>query len=189
MAHATGTDWALGVAASRRALLEQGAVADALYRDAVAHLERTRARVDLARARLLYGEWLRREGRRADARAHLRDAYASLRAMGVGAFADRAHRELLATGETVRRRTTEASRRLTAQEAHIARLVASGSTNPEIAAELFISPRTVEWHLGRIFAKVGVRSRRELGRALAVGPDAGTASIPRPAARVASPRR
>jgi DNA-binding CsgD family transcriptional regulator len=166
MTRASGTGWALGVEASRRALLESGDTADALHREAIRLLTGTAVRVELARARLLYGEWLRREGRRVDARAQLRRAQESFRRMGLEAFADRAGRELLATGETVRRRTTDSSQQLTAQEGHIAQLVVDGRTNPEIAAALFISPRTVEWHLRRIFAKVDVRSRRELSRAL-----------------------
>jgi DNA-binding CsgD family transcriptional regulator len=162
MTRASGTDWALGIEASRRALLRDGAAAEASYREAIERLGRTRVRLELARARLLYGEWLRREGRRADARAQLRTAHEALTAMGVDAFADRARRELLATGETVRKRTVETSTELTSQEAHIARLVADGLTNPEIGAALYISPRTVEWHLRKIFAKLGVNSRRQL---------------------------
>ena len=122
--------------------------------------------VERARARLLYGEWLRRRGRRVDARAQLQSAYDALSAMGVEAFADRAWHELLATGETVRKRTVETYRELTAQEAHIARLAADGLTNPEIATELYLSPRTVEWHLRKVFTKVGVTTRRPLRRSL-----------------------
>jgi DNA-binding NarL/FixJ family response regulator len=114
----------------------------------------------------VYGEWLRREGRRVDARAQLRAAFEALTAMGVEAFADRARRELQATGETVRRRTVETQGDLTPQEAHIARLAAEGLTNPEIAAALYISRRTVEWHLRKVFAKLEVSTRRELRRAL-----------------------
>ena len=153
MTRASGTDWALGIEAGRCALLRDGAAAEALYREAIERLGRTRMRVELARAQLLYGEWLRREGRRVDARAQLRTAYEALTAMGVEAFADRARRELLATGETVRKRTVETSRELTPQEAHIARLVADGLTNPEIGASLYLSPRTVEWHLRKVFAQ------------------------------------
>jgi len=122
--------------------------------------------VEAGGARLLYGEWLRRVGRRVDARAQLRTAHDELAAMGVTAFADRARRELLASGETARKRTVETFTELTAQEAHIARLAAGGLTNPEIGAMLFISPRTVEWHLRKIFTKLDVRSRRELRRTL-----------------------
>ena len=166
MTRASGTDWALGIEASRRALLRDGSTADALHREAIERLERTLVRVELARAQLLYGEWLRREGRRGDARAQLRPAHNALRAMGVGAFADRAQRELLATGETVRKRLVESSSELTSQEEQIARLAADGLTNPEIGASLFISPRTVEWHLRKIFTKLGISSRRELRRTL-----------------------
>jgi DNA-binding CsgD family transcriptional regulator len=166
LARASGTDWALGVAASRRALLCTGTAADDLHREAVERLGRTRVRVELARAQLLYGEWLRREGRRVDARAQLRTAYVALTAMGLEAFAERARHELLATGETVRKRTVAAAGELTAQEAHIARLAAQGLTNPEIGAALYVSPRTVEWHLRKTFSKLGVSTRRELRRSL-----------------------
>jgi DNA-binding CsgD family transcriptional regulator len=167
MTQASGSEWALGVEASRRALLSDGGAADELYREAIERLGNTTMRVDLARAQLLYGEWLRREGRRLDARAQLRTAYESLTAMGVDAFADRARHELLATGETVRRRTVDTSSvQLTAQEAHIARLAAEGRTSAEIGAALYISPRTVEWHLGGIFSKLGVSTRRQLRQSL-----------------------
>jgi DNA-binding CsgD family transcriptional regulator len=159
---ASGTDWALGIEASRRALLCRGAAADALHREAIERLDRTLVRVELARAQLLYGEWLRREGRRTDARGQLRTAHEALTAMGLGAFADRARRELLATGETVRRRTVETARQLTSQEARIGELVADGLTNAEIGASLYLSPRTVEWHLRKIFTKLGISSRRQL---------------------------
>ena len=138
--------------------------AEELYREAIERLGHTRIRVELARAQLLYGEWLRREGRRADARAQLRTAYESLAAMGVEAFADRARHELAATGETVRKRAVETRGELTAQEAHIARLAAEGLTSPEIAAALYLSPRTVEWHLRKIYTKLGVSTRRQLRR-------------------------
>ena len=176
MTRASGTDWALGVEASRRALLRDDAAAEALHREAIERLGRTRVRVELARAQLLYGEWLRREGRRADARAQLRTAHETLTAMGADAFADRARRELLATGETVRKRTVETSKELTSQEAHIARLVADGLTNPEIGAALYISPRTVEWHLRKIFAKLGVSSRRQLRLSLRATERTGTSA-------------
>jgi ATP/maltotriose-dependent transcriptional regulator MalT len=156
--------------------LRDGTAAEALHREAIERLGRTRVRVELARAQLLYGEWLRREGRRADARAQLRTAHETLTAMGVDAFADRARRELLATGETVRKRTVETSKELTSQEAHIARLVADGLTNPEIGAALYISPRTVEWHLRKIFAKLGVSSRRQLRLSLRTGERSGTSA-------------
>ena len=134
----------------------------ALYGEAIERLGRTRVRVELARAHLLYGEWLRRQNRRVDAREQLRDAYEMLTAMGMEGFAERARRELLATGETVRKRTTETADELTPQETQIARLAGDGHTNPEISAQLFISPRTVEWHLRKVFAKLGISSRREL---------------------------
>ncbi len=162
MARAAGTDWALGIEASRRALLSSGGAADELHREAVERLDRTGMRLDLARARLLHGEWLRRAGRRADARDLLRSAHEALAAMGADGFADRARRELLATGETVRRRTVGAPAELTAQEAHIARRAAEGLTNVEIAAVLFLSPRTVEWHLRKVFEKLGIATRRQL---------------------------
>ena len=166
MTRASGTEWALGIEASRRALLSAGHAAEELYREGVDRLARTTVGVELARARLLYGEWLRRQGRRIDARAQLRTAHEAFSAMGVGAFAERARHELLATGETVRKRSVETTGELTAQEAHIARLAAQGLTNPEIGAALFISPRTVEWHLRKVFAKVGVTTRRNLRRSL-----------------------
>jgi DNA-binding CsgD family transcriptional regulator len=166
MVRASGTDWARGVEAARAALLGADDAAEALYREAVERLGRTRMRVEHARARLLYGEWLRRQGRRVDARAQLRTACDAFTAMGVQAFADRAWHELLATGETVRKRTVETYGELTAQETHIARLAADGLTNPEIAVELYLSPRTVEWHLRKVFTKVGVTTRRQLRRSL-----------------------
>ena len=167
-----GTDGALGVEARCRALLSDGAVADELYREAVDRLSRTQLRPELARAHLLYGEWLRRHRRRTDAREQLRTAYDLFAATGMEAFAERARRELLATGETVRRRDVENATTLTAQEAQIARLARDGRTNPEIGAQLFLSSRTVEWHLHKIFTKLGVGSRRELHAALEqLGPD------------------
>ena len=141
---AGGTDWALGIEARSRALLSDGGPAERLYREAIERLGRTRVRVELARAHLLYGEWLRREGRRVDAREQLRTARQMLAAMGIEGFAERAGRELLSTGETVRKYTAETACELTAQEAHIARLAGDGLSNPEIGARLFISSRTVE---------------------------------------------
>jgi DNA-binding CsgD family transcriptional regulator len=166
LAAASGTDWALGLAARGQALVDPGDGAEARYREAIARLGRTRMRSALARTHLVYGEWLRRHGRRVDAREQLGAAHDMLAAMGADAFADRARRELVATGATVRRRTTDALDDLTPQEAEIARLAASGQTNREIGTQLFLSPRTVEWHLRKVFSKVGVSSRRELTGAL-----------------------
>ena len=163
---AGGTDWALGIEARSRALLTDGDAAEALYREALERLAGSRIAVHHARARLVYGEWLRRRGRRVDAREQLRAAHEALAGAGADAFAERAHRELLATGETVRKRSVETLDELTAQEAQIARLASEGRTNPEIGAELFISPRTVEWHLRKVFGKLGISSRRDLGLAL-----------------------
>jgi DNA-binding CsgD family transcriptional regulator len=166
IAHAAGTDWALGIEARARALLSPDETAEALYREAIERLGRTCVVVTLARAHLLYGEWLRRQGRRVDAREQLRTAHQLLTDIGMDGYAERARRELLATGETVRKRTVDTLGDFTAQEAQIARLAAKGRTNPEIGAELFISPRTVEWHLRKVFGKLGVTSRRELRAAL-----------------------
>ena len=159
---AAGTDWALGIEARSRALLSDGPAAESLYREAIDRLERTRIVVHLARAHLVYGEWLRRENRRLDAREQLRVAYEMLSRIGAEAFAERARRELMATGETVRKRTVETRDVLTAQESQIALLAAEGHTNPEIGGQLFISPRTVEYHLRKVFTKLGISSRREL---------------------------
>jgi DNA-binding CsgD family transcriptional regulator len=163
---AAGTELALGLEARSRALLSEGERAEGLYREAIQRLGGTRMRSVLARAHLLYGEWLRRENRRGDARDQLRIAYDGFTAMGMAAFAERARRELLATGETVHKRTVEARYELTAQEVQIARLAGDGLSNPEIAAQLFLSTRTVEWHLRKVFSKLGISSRRELDRAL-----------------------
>jgi len=160
------TDWALGVLARSRALVSGGVAAEELYREAIDRLSRTRLRPELARAHLLYGEWLRREHRRVDAREQLRVAHAMLADIGMEAFAERARRELLATGETVRKRTVKTLDELTRQEVQVARLAADGQTNAEIGAQLFLSPRTVEWHLRKVFGKLGVSSRKELRAAL-----------------------
>ena len=165
-----GTEFALGIEARCRALLSSGPAADGLYREAIERLGRTRLRPELARAHLLYGEWLRRENRRVDARDQLRTAHGMLAAIGMEAFAERARKELQATGEKVRKRTVETRDDLTAQEQQIARLARDGLSNPEISARLFLSSRTVEWHLRNVFTKLGIRSRRELANALA-GPD------------------
>jgi DNA-binding CsgD family transcriptional regulator len=163
---ASGTDWALGVEARSRALLADGQEAEDLYREAIDRLGRTRAVMFLARTHLLYGEWLRRERRRLDAREQLRLAQDLCTTMGLEAFAQRAAREVLATGETARKRTIGTSGQLTAQEAEIARLASDGLSNPEIGARLFISPRTVEYHLHKVFAKLNIYSRKQLVRAL-----------------------
>jgi DNA-binding NarL/FixJ family response regulator len=134
--------------------------------EAIERLSHIKTRATLARAHLLYGERLRREHRRVDAREQLRVAYAMLSDMGMEAFAERARRELLATGETVRKRTVETLDELTPQEVQVARLAAGGQTNPEIGAQLFLSPRRVEWHLSKVFGKLGVSSRKELRAAL-----------------------
>jgi ATP/maltotriose-dependent transcriptional regulator MalT len=166
-----GTDFGLGIEARSRALVTAGAAAEGLYREAIDRLGRTLLRPELARAQLLYGEWLRRAGRRTDAREQLRGAYEMLTAMGVEGFAGRARRELLATGENVRKRRVNTTMgELTAQEAQIARLARDGLSNPEIGTQLYLSPRTVEWHLRNVFSKLGISSRRQLRGAL---PDAG----------------
>jgi DNA-binding CsgD family transcriptional regulator len=161
------TEWALGIEARIRALLNEGEAAERWYRESIDRLGRTRVRVQLARAHLLYGEWLRRQRRRLDARAQLRTAYDLLEAMGIEAFAERARRELEATGATARKRTVETREVLTAQEAVIARLAREGLSNPEIGARLFISARTVQHHLGKVFAKLDITSRGQLGQVLA----------------------
>jgi DNA-binding CsgD family transcriptional regulator len=164
---ASGTDWALGIEARSRALLTEGDAAEKLYRESIERLGRTRVHAELARAHLLYGEWLRRQRRRVDARTQLRTAHDMLETMGMEAFADRAGRELLATGETARKRTARtADHKLTAQEVQIARMARDGLSNPEIAARLFISARTVQYHLSKVFTKLGIESRGQLGRVL-----------------------
>jgi ATP/maltotriose-dependent transcriptional regulator MalT len=161
------TDWAVGIQARCRALLSDGVAAEDLYREAINRLGRTRLRPELARAQLLYGEWLRREQRRVDARAQLRAAHERFASIGMDAFAERARQELVATGEKVRTRSVETRDDLTAQERQIARLARDGLSNPEIGARLFLSSRTVEWHLRKVFTKLGISSRRELVGALA----------------------
>ncbi len=161
-----GTDDALGIEARSRALLSEGATAEGRYRESIDRLSRTQLRPELARAHLLYGEWLRREGRRGDAREQLRTAYDMFVVIGMEAFAERARGELAATGDNVRRPTADTREQLSPQEHQIARLARDGLSNPEIGAQLFLSARTVEWHLSKVFAKLRIRSRRELRTAL-----------------------
>jgi DNA-binding CsgD family transcriptional regulator len=161
---ASASEWALGIEARSRALLTDGPSAEPLYEEAVERLAHGRLAPHLARARLVYGEWLRRENRRADAREQLRAAHDTFSRIGAEAFAERARRELSATGETVRKHTLDPREVLTAQEAQVAHLARDGLSNPEIGAQLFISPRTVQYHLGKVFAKLDVTSRTQLGR-------------------------
>lgn len=163
---ASGTTWAKGTEARASALLADGESAEQLHRAALEALGQSRLASHLARARLGYGEWLRREHRRVDARVQLHQAYDVFVTMGASGFADRARRELLASGEKVRKRRDDTRDELTPQERQIARLARDGRTNPEIGAELYISPRTVEWHLGQVYAKLGISSRKELRGAL-----------------------
>jgi ATP/maltotriose-dependent transcriptional regulator MalT len=163
---ASGTDWALGIEARSRALLSEGHAAESLYREAIDRLDRTRVRAHLARAHLLYGEWLRRERRRLDAREQLRRACDMFTDMGAEAFAERARRELLATGEHARKRVVETRDALTPQETQIAGLAAQSCSNQEIAAQLFISSSTVAYHLRKVYAKLDISSRRDLAGAL-----------------------
>jgi DNA-binding CsgD family transcriptional regulator len=167
MTSASGTEWGLGVEARSRALLSDGDTAERLYRESIEHLGRTRLRGELARAHLVYGEWLRRQRRRIDARAQLRIAHEMLEDMGMEAFAERARRELQATGETARKRTVASiDQELTAQEAQIARMARDGLSNPEIGVRMFISSRTVQYHLRKVFTKLGIESRSQLDRVL-----------------------
>jgi DNA-binding CsgD family transcriptional regulator len=172
----TPTEWSLGIEARVRALLSEGATAERLHLESITRLGCTRLRAQLARAHLLYGEWLRRERRRVDARDQLRTAHAMFTSIGSEAFAARARRELLATGETVRKRTVETRDELTAQETQIARLARDGLSNPEIGTRLFISPRTVQYHLRKVFTKLDISSRSQLDRVL---PSETTADQPR----------
>ncbi|HEY2241589.1 MAG TPA: LuxR C-terminal-related transcriptional regulator [Streptosporangiaceae bacterium] len=165
---AAGSEWALGLEARSRALLTGGSAADALYQEAIDRLGHSRIAVHLARTQLVYGEWLRREQRRVEAREQLRAAHDRFDRFGATAFAERARRELQATGETVRKRAVDTRDVLTVQEAQVARLAAEGHTNPEIGARLFISPRTAEYHLHKVFSKLGISSRRQLRQTLAL---------------------
>ncbi len=169
IAEVAGTDWALGVAARSRALLSDGVAAEDCYREAIERLHRTRLRPELARAHLLFGEWLRRRNRRIDAREQLHSAHDLFEAIGMEAFGDRAAHELAATGATVRKRRDDTRTELTPQEEHVARLARDGRTNAEIGAELYISARTVEWHLRKVFAKLGITSRKGLRDVLSIG--------------------
>jgi DNA-binding CsgD family transcriptional regulator len=166
LTHAADTDWARGVEAVSRALLSDGHIAEALYQEAIERLAATRVVVGLGRAHLLYGEWLRRENRRVDARVQLRLAHEIFNRIGAEAFADRSRRELRATGELVRKRTGGTLDELSGQEAEIARMARDGHTNPEIGARLFISARTVEWHLTNVFTKLQITSRKDLRQVL-----------------------
>jgi len=159
---ASGTEWALAVQARCRALISDGAEAEAFYREALERLLPTRMQLDLARTRLLYGEWLRRQQRQRDARDQLRRAHGSFVDFDMKGFADRAEAELLATGEKVRTRTVETLLELTSQEMRISELAAGGATNPNIAEQLFISLATVEYHLSKVYRKLGIRSRMQL---------------------------
>ncbi len=161
-----GTEWALGIEARCAALLSDDELAESLYREAIERLGRCRVALDLARAHLLYGEWLRRRGRRVDAREQLRTAHARFVEMGAGAFAQRARRELLATGETARKRTIETTDELTPHEARIARMARDGASNQDIATELFVSRKTVEYHLHKVFSKLGIGTRQQLAYVL-----------------------
>ena len=161
-----GNDDALGIEARCRALLEDGSAAEDLYREAIDRLTRASLRPELARAHLVYGEWLRRAGRRIDARNQLRTAHDMLDTIGMEAFAERARRELLATGERVAKRNADTRWGLTLQEAQIAMLARDGHSNSEIAAQLFLSTRTIEWHLSKVFSTLGISSRRELAATL-----------------------
>lgn len=172
MALRIGTPISLGLLARSSALLATGDDAENLYQDAIRLLSQSRAEMHVSRAHLVYGEWLRRQKRRDDARAHLRVAYKRFVEQGVGAFAERARIELGATGERARRRTVDTANDLTPQETEIARLASSGLTNAEIGTKLYLSAHTVDYHLRKVFQKVNISSRRHLARALPDSPDA-----------------
>jgi DNA-binding CsgD family transcriptional regulator len=175
------SDWTAGLDARSRALLSDGHDAERCYIEAVERFGRTPLRPELARTHLLYGEWCDGEGRRADARRELRTAHDLFAAMGAEAFAERARRELAGTGERIRRHEVDAPTELTPQEEHIARLARDGHTNSEIAATLFLSTRTIEWHLRKIFGKLGISSRKELDHALSSHGRHSAVGSPRPA--------
>jgi ATP/maltotriose-dependent transcriptional regulator MalT len=170
-ARVSGSDQALGLAARSQALMSEGESAEVRYREALSRLARTGGLFDLARAHLLYGEWLRRERRRVDAREQLRTAHQMFDEIGAEAFAERSRRELFATGGRARKRSVETLDELTAQEIQIARMARDGLSNPEIGERLFISARTVKYHLRKVFTKLGISSRHELGRTLPREPD------------------
>jgi DNA-binding CsgD family transcriptional regulator len=163
---ASGTEWGLGMLTRTQALVAEDAEAEELYRAALDHLGGCRVRTSLARAHLVYGEWLRRQRRRVDAREQLRTAYEMFESMGAGAFAHRAETELVATGERARRRVPETVLSLTPHEWRIATMVSEGMRNSEVGAQLYISPRTVEYHLSKVFRKLGLSSRTELAAAM-----------------------
>ena len=189
MGRACGTDWVLGVESRARALVANAADAENLHRQAIERLGRTRFLTELARAHLVYGEWLRREARRVDARVHLRTAHDMLAGMGMEAFAERARKELLATGEKTRKRTAETRDDLTTQERQIAELARDGLSNPAIGARLFLSPRTVEWHLRKVFGKLGsALAMSWLARSANLSPSS-SALDPLPRVRAAGPGR
>jgi len=175
LTQATPTDWALGIEARVEALRSRGEAAHSMYRESIGRLSRTPLRAELARSQLLYGEWLRRERRRTDAREQLRTALGLLEAVGIEAFAERARRELLAAGETARQRTAQTGDQLTAQETQVAQLPREGLSDTEIGTRLFISPKTVEYHLSKVFAKLGISSRIQLAHVLPGEP--GTARL------------
>jgi DNA-binding CsgD family transcriptional regulator len=170
---ASGTDWAQGIQARCRALLSEGEEAEGLYREAIDRFLLTRLRPDIGRTRLLYGEWLRRQQRQRDARDQLRRAHELFVEFGMSAFANRAEAELLATGERARKRTVDTQVDLTPQEARISRMAAEGATNQEIAGQLFISTATVEYHLSKVYRKLGIRSRTQLANTLLSSPQSG----------------
>jgi DNA-binding CsgD family transcriptional regulator len=161
---ASGTVWAAAVEDRSRALLSKGTSAEKCYRNAIDRLSPTELRLDLARTHLLFGEWLRRDGRPADARDELRSAHQLFTDFGSDSFGERARIELRATGERTRKRSSDAGERLTPQEARVADLVAQGGTNAEVAAQMFVSPSTVEYHLHKVYRKLGIRSRTQLAR-------------------------